>query len=93
MSGNLFTRDDTLLGVCEGLGEEFGFHPNILRVVLAAMLIGHPPLVIAGYLVVGLVLMVSRWLFPARHPAVVAPPVPVPVAQEEAAETPLPLAA
>ena len=30
---NLFTRNDTLLGICEGIGEDFGFNANYLRVL------------------------------------------------------------
>lgn len=92
MSANLFTRDDTLLGVCEGLGEEFGFHPNYLRVVLAAMLLWNPIAVIGGYLSIGVVLMVARWLLPARRPA--APTdAAEPVAQNDGVASALPLAA
>ena len=32
---NLFTSDDTLFGVCEALGQDFGFNPIYLRVTLA----------------------------------------------------------
>ena len=91
MSGNLFTRDDTLLGVCEGLGEEFGFHPNVLRIVLASMLLWDPLAAIGGYLTVGVVLMVSRWLIPARRPVVQE--TRGPAAGNDAAAPPLPLAA
>lgn len=66
-TGNLFTRNDTLLGVCEGLGEEFGFHPNYLRVALAASLLWNPVVVVAAYLAAGVVLMLARWLMPVRR--------------------------
>lgn len=91
MFANLFTRDDTLLGVCEGIGEEFGFHPNYLRIVLAAMLLWNAVAVIGFYLAVGVVLMVSRWLIPVRRHA--AGDAAAPVAGNDAAEPPLPLAA
>ena len=29
-------RSDTMLGVCQALGEDFGFHPNILRIAFAS---------------------------------------------------------
>ena len=32
-------RNHTILGVCEGIGEDFGFNPIFLRVPLAAMVI------------------------------------------------------
>src|ERR1043166_10247988 len=33
---NPLTREDTLLGVCEALGEDFRFNPLLLRVALGA---------------------------------------------------------
>ena len=78
-AANLLTRDDTLLGVCEGLGEEFGFNANYLRVVLGAALLWNAEVIVAGYLAVGVVLAVTRWLWPRRsavvEPVVVAAPV------------------
>jgi hypothetical protein len=32
---NLFTRDDTFFGVCEGLGQDLGISPNLLRLAFA----------------------------------------------------------
>jgi phage shock protein PspC (stress-responsive transcriptional regulator) len=59
---SLFMRDHTLLGVCEGLGEDFGFNPVYLRVTLAALLIWNPVAVIGFYLAAGMVVLVSRLL-------------------------------
>ena len=64
---NLFTRSDTLFGVCEGLGEDFGFHPNFLRVPFAIGLLWNPWVVIGTYLALGLVVALSRWLVPSRR--------------------------
>ena len=71
MPTNLFTRDDTLLGVCEGLGEEFGFNADYLRVMLGAALLWNAAAVVAGYLAVGVVLAAARRAWP-RRPAVAA---------------------
>ena len=75
---NLLTRDDTLLGICEGLGEELGFHANYLRVALGASLLWNAEVIVVGYLAVGMVLAVTRWLWPRRsvatEPVVVAAP-------------------
>ena len=60
-------RSDTFLGVCEGLGEEFGFNPNWARVSLAVMLFFHPVAVIVGYLATGVVLAAARWFLPAAR--------------------------
>lgn len=77
-------RDDTLLGVCEALGEDFGFNPNWLRVALAGGLLWNPAAIVGGYLAVGLLVAISRLVFPsasaaaaAQHPAL---PVPAPAA-------------
>lgn len=71
-------RNDTMLGVCEGLGEEFGFNPNFLRLAFAGLFYWNPVAVVGTYLALGLALALARWLCPA-------PPV--------ATRTPLPLEA
>ncbi len=64
---NLFLRNDTIFGVCEAIGQDFGFHPNWLRVTLALGLFWNATYVIAGYLAAGAVVALSRWLFPDVH--------------------------
>ena len=64
--GNLFFRNDTVFGVCEALGEDFGFNPTWLRVAFAAPLIFNPTLVIGAYLATGALVLASRILFPVR---------------------------
>lgn len=66
---NLFLRGDTILGVCEGLGQDFGFHPNWLRAVFALTFYWSPAGVIGAYLALGLLVAISRLLFPARRTA------------------------
>lgn len=61
---NLLARDDTMLGVCEALGEDFGFNPNLLRIALAAGLLWDPLAMIGLYLALGVVVLVSRLLAP-----------------------------
>ncbi|HMG46429.1 MAG TPA: PspC domain-containing protein [Allosphingosinicella sp.] len=61
---SLFMRDHTILGVCEGLGEDFGFNPVYLRVVLAAGVIWNPLAVLGVYAALGVVVMLSRLVFP-----------------------------
>jgi phage shock protein C len=60
-------RDHTVLGVCEGLGEDFGFNPLWLRLLLASFLIWKPLEVIGVYFALGLLVMISRLLVPARR--------------------------
>ncbi len=61
---NVLTRDDTFFGVCQALGEDFGFNPNYLRVALAVMLFVNPVAMLAGYAGAGVVVALSRWLVP-----------------------------
>jgi phage shock protein PspC (stress-responsive transcriptional regulator) len=76
-SGNqaLFNRPDTLLGVCEGIGREFGFHPNILRIAFAVPMIWNPVAVISAYFGLGAALWLSHKIAPNRRPAAVEQPV------------------
>lgn len=66
---SLFARDHTILGVCEGLGEDFGFNPMFLRVPLAVCLLLNPTAVIVAYLAAGIVVFATRWIAPNPVPA------------------------
>lgn len=72
---NPFTREDTMFGVCEALGEDFRFNPLLLRVAFGAGLFLNPLLAIGGYAAAGALVLVSRLLAPnprqPRAPAVV----------------------
>jgi phage shock protein C len=57
-------RAHTILGVCEGLGEDFGFNPVFLRIPLAAAVIWNPTIAFGTYFGLGLVVLASRLLFP-----------------------------
>lgn len=57
-------RNHTILGVCEAIGEDFGFNPVLLRVPFAAMVLWSPVIAIASYFAVGAVVLLSRVLFP-----------------------------
>ena len=59
-------RSHTILGVCEGIGEDFGFNPIFLRIPLAASVIWNPAVAIGAYLALGAVVLASRLLFPKR---------------------------
>ncbi len=63
-------RQHTIFGVCEGIGEDFGFNPIFLRVPLAAMVLWSPLIAIGGYFALGVLVLASRLLFP--RPAAVA---------------------
>jgi phage shock protein C len=78
---SLIARDHTLLGVCEAIGEDFGFNPMLLRVPFAALLLLSPTMVIGAYLALGVVVFATRWIAPnprsaaEARPAVAAEPV------------------
>lgn len=82
---NLLTRDDTFFGVCQALGEDFGFPPNLLRVALAVALFWNPVLVAAFYAGAGALVALSRWVAPEPRR-----PVPAEAEPEAAAPAPAP---
>lgn len=93
---NLFTRDDTIFGACEGIGEDFGFNAQYLRVALGLMMFWNPLAALGTYAVLGLAVLTSRKLFPvaARHDAAEATPAaPQPALAAPTNDTALPLAA
>ena len=61
-------RNDTMLGVCQSIGDDFGIHPNILRVAFGVGLIVQPVASIAGYLALAVVIALSHWAFPKPRP-------------------------
>jgi len=70
-------RSHTILGICEAVGEDFGFNPVFLRVPFAASVIYSPMLAIGLYLTFGLAVLASRLLAPklkVSEPVVEAQP-------------------
>lgn len=90
---NLFLRGDTILGVCEGIGQDFGFNPNWLRVLFAATFYWSPAGVIGAYLALGVLVAFSRLVAPSPRMASSAPTVEVAETSSDRRETELPLAA
>jgi phage shock protein C len=76
---SLLRRPHTVLGVCEGLGEDFGFNPVILRVAFAIGIYFAPVAVVVTYLGLGGVLAFARWAYPIPS----ATPAPAEVEPEE----------
>ena len=62
-------RHDTILGVCEAIGEDLGFNPNWLRLAFAASFYFNPAMVVGTYLALGAVVAVTRWLYPKPQAA------------------------
>jgi phage shock protein C len=89
---NLLLRDDTMLGVCQGLGEDFGFNPLWLRIVFAAALIWNPVYDIGAYLALGSAVLLSRLIVRNPRPAKAAAEAEAPV-EAANANAALPVAA
>ncbi|HMC92665.1 MAG TPA: PspC domain-containing protein [Allosphingosinicella sp.] len=91
---SLLFRDDTVLGVCEALGQDFGFNPFFLRAALAASLLWNPAMIIGGYVAAAIVIGLVRIAFPDPRKADVADAAPAPATVEAQREfEPQPLAA
>jgi phage shock protein PspC (stress-responsive transcriptional regulator) len=76
-------RSHTILGVCEGLGEDFGFNPVFLRIPLAASVIWNPMIAVGTYFALGLVVLVSRLVFPKAKASTAADAAPEIVHEEQ----------
>jgi phage shock protein C len=61
---NPLTRPDTLLGVCQAIGEDFGFNPIYLRVALALGLLWNPTAMFVAYFALGAAVLISRLIAP-----------------------------
>jgi phage shock protein C len=84
-------RHDTILGICEAIGQDFGFNPTWLRLAFIPPMFFSVTLTIAAYLGLGLVVAATHWLVkdkPASDQLVDAKAVEI-VGNEE----PLPIAA
>ena len=80
---SLIARDDTFLGVCEGLGEDLRIPSSLLRLGFALALFFNPLAAVLAYLGAGVLVALSRLIAP--NPRI---PLPEPEAQAEAqAET------
>ena len=65
-------RSHTILGVCEAIGEDFGFNPVFLRIPFAATVLWNPLVSIGAYLALGVVVLASRLLAPKAKSAPLA---------------------
>ena len=79
--GNLFTRDDTFFGVCEGLGEDLRIPSNLFRVAFALGFFFSAQGALIAYAALGALVLFSRLVFPKPRvarivaaPAAEAPP-------------------
>jgi phage shock protein C len=63
---NLFTREDTFFGICQGLGEDFRVSPTLIRLAFAGALFWNWKVAIACYLALGVAVLLSRLVAPDR---------------------------
>lgn len=56
-------RHDTILGVCEAIGQDFGFNPTWLRLAFIAPIFFAPVWTVAAYLGLGVLVAATRLLF------------------------------
>ena len=71
-------RSDTILGVCEAIGQDLGINPLFPRLAFAGLFFFNPLMVIGAYLALGAGVALARWLYPVPT-ASVAQPVASPV--------------
>ena len=97
---NTFNRPDTFFGICEAIGQDFGFNPLWLRLAFVPPVFFAPHYAAVAYIALGLVVLASRKLFPAKaatFEAVATPSevaaAPAPSAPADRREDRLPLAA
>lgn len=73
---NLFRRRDTFFGICEAVGQDFGFNPLWLRLAFIAPLFFLPVQTFIAYFALGAIVLLSRLLFPNKAAAAAAQPLP-----------------
>lgn len=63
---NLFTRDDTFLGICQGLGEDLSVSPDLFRVAMIPALFFYPVQTLIAYFGAGVIVLATRMIFPVQ---------------------------
>jgi phage shock protein PspC (stress-responsive transcriptional regulator) len=53
-------KGESLIGICQAVGDDFGFNPDFLRVVLAVMLLVNAEAVLVAYGIMGVAVLASR---------------------------------
>jgi phage shock protein PspC (stress-responsive transcriptional regulator) len=59
-------RHDTILGVCEAIGQEFGFNPLWLRLAFIVPVFISPMYAIGAYLALGAIVAAARYFAPNK---------------------------
>ena len=90
---SLLTRPDTFFGVCQGIGDNLGIHPNLFRVAFGMAVFFAPLATVATYFLLGLVVAGTHYLFPLPLPEAEAPAEAAAVAAGQTDEETFKLAA
>lgn len=69
---NLFFRQDTLFGACQGLADDLGINALWLRVPLASIILYGPEIALGIYAVLCVAVFTTRKIWPAKPAAVEA---------------------
>jgi phage shock protein PspC (stress-responsive transcriptional regulator) len=85
-STNIMLRNDTILGVCEAIGQETGINPNWLRVAFCVPIFWNPLAVIGAYLALGVIVAATRFVFADKVAKVGEPAAPAQPALVEPAK-------
>ena len=59
-------RNDTILGVCEAIGQDFGFNPLWLRLAFVATIFFAPIAGLTTYIGLGVIVAATRFLAPNK---------------------------
>ena len=59
-------RNDTILGVCEAIGQDFGFNPLWLRLAFVVPVFISPTYAIGAYLALGAIVATTRYFAPNK---------------------------
>lgn len=82
----ILDRQAPIFGVCEAIGDDFGFNPNWLRAAMAPLVFWNPVVTLAGYLAVGLLVLATRLILPDVTAPAALPLAASPTAAEMPAE-------
>ena len=63
------SNPDSLFGVCQSVGEDFGFNPFFLRLGFLGLGFFSIPVTVGAYALLGIGVATSRWLFPKASSA------------------------
>ncbi len=85
----VFARPDTMFGICEAIGRDLGFNPDLLRIALGFSVIFSLTIPFMIYAALGVIVLISRLIAPVRGTKATAEvtALPAPVAPEAANAT------